>query len=191
MKRTRVVIIEPARVVRAGVEAMLLASGEFSVAAAYNTMQEYEANAEAVGEVDIVVASTTYGRQVEASQALGGLPVVGLQTALTEADMLRAFVAVVSIYSSEEELLRTLREAVDAPVQHNYAESHDLSERERDVLVLVAKGYTNKEIAQELFISPHTVISHRKNIVHKTGIRSVAGLTVYAVLNKLIDSEML
>ena len=191
MKRTRVVIIEPARVVRAGVEAMLLASGEFSVAAAYNTMQEYEANAEAVGEVDIVVTSTTYGRQVEASQALGGLPMVGLQTALTEADMLRAFVAVVSIYSSEEELLRTLREAVDAPVQHNYAESHDLSERERDVLVLVAKGYTNKEIAQELFISPHTVISHRKNIVHKTGIRSVAGLTVYAVLNKLIDSEML
>ena len=77
------------------------------------------------------------------------------------------------------------------PISKNYAESHDLSERERDVLVLVAKGYTNKEIATELFISPHTVISHRKNIVHKTGIRSVAGLTVYAVLNKLIDSEML
>jgi DNA-binding CsgD family transcriptional regulator len=105
--------------------------------------------------------------------------------------MLRGFVAVISIFSTEEELLRTLREAHDTPVQHNYSESHDLSDRERDVLVLVAKGYTNKEIAQELFISPHTVISHRKNIVHKTGIRSVAGLTVYAVLNKLIDSEML
>jgi DNA-binding CsgD family transcriptional regulator len=55
----------------------------------------------------------------------------------------------------------------------------------------VARGLTNKEIASELNISPHTVISHRKNIVHKTGIRSVAGLTVYAVLNKFIDSERL
>lgn len=191
MKRTRVIIIEPANVVAAGIEALLRGSGECDVVAKYRTVQEAEANVESLGDIDVVVASTSYGRLVEASETLEGTPVVGMQTTLTEADMLRAFVAVVSMFSSDEEILRTLREAHNAPVQHNYSESHDLSERERDVLVLVAKGYTNKEIAQELFISPHTVISHRKNIVHKTGIRSVAGLTVYAVLNKLIDSEML
>ena len=191
MKRTRVIIIEPAHIVAAGVEAMLTSSLECNVVAKYRTVQEVEAQAELLSDVDVVVASTTYGRQIEASERFSGVPVVGLQTTLTEADMLRGFVAVISIFSTEEELLRTLREAHDTPVQHNYSESHDLSDRERDVLVLVAKGYTNKEIAQELFISPHTVISHRKNIVHKTGIRSVAGLTVYAVLNKLIDSEML
>ena len=191
MKRTRVIIIEPANVVAAGIEALLCGSGECDVVAKYRTVQEAEANVESLGDIDVVVASTSYGRLVEASETLEGTPVVGMQTTLTEADMLRAFVAVVSMFSSEEEILRTLREVHNAPVQHNYSESHDLSERERDVLVLVAKGYTNKEIAQELFISPHTVISHRKNIVHKTGIRSVAGLTVYAVLNKLIDSEML
>ena len=190
MKRTRVIIIESAGVVAAGVEAMLRASGEYDVVAIYRSVQEAQAS-EAISDVNIVVASTSYGRQLEACEALSGTPVVGLQTTLTEADMLRGFVAVVSMFATEEELLRTMREAHDAPVQHNYSESHDLSERERDVLVLVAKGYTNKEIAQELFISPHTVISHRKNIVHKTGIRSVAGLTVYAVLNKLIDSELL
>jgi DNA-binding CsgD family transcriptional regulator len=86
--------------------------------------------------------------------------------------------------------MRIVEEAVQQPQTHNFAD-HELSERERDVLILVARGYTNKEIASELNISPHTVISHRKNIVHKTGIRSVAGLTVYAVLNKLIDSEQL
>ena len=191
MKRTRVIIIEPAYVVAAGVEAMLLGSGGCDVVAKYRTVQEAEAHAEQLSNVDIIIASTSYGRQMESSEMFAGMSVVGLQSALSEADMLRGFVAVVSIFSNEEELLRTLREAHDTPVQHNYAESHDLSERERDVLVLVAKGYTNKEIAQELFISPHTVISHRKNIVHKTGIRSVAGLTVYAVLNKLIDSEIL
>ena len=50
-------------------------------------------------------------------------------------------------------------------------------------------GYANKEIAEKLFISIHTVISHRKNITDKLGIKSISGLTVYAILNKLIDTE--
>jgi DNA-binding CsgD family transcriptional regulator len=54
--------------------------------------------------------------------------------------------------------------------------------------VLVAKGLANKEIADKLNISIHTVMSHRKNIAHKTGIKSVAGLTVYALLNNLLDA---
>lgn len=64
-----------------------------------------------------------------------------------------------------------------------------LTERETDVLKLVAFGKTNKEIANELFISIHTVISHRKNITEKLGIKSISGLTVYAILNKLIDTS--
>ena len=48
---------------------------------------------------------------------------------------------------------------------------------------------TNKEIADQLHVSPHTVMSHRKNIMHKTGIKSVAGLTVYAMLNHLIEES--
>ena len=70
-----------------------------------------------------------------------------------------------------------------------YSDSHDLSDREQDVLVLVAKGKANKEIADELNISIHTVMSHRKNITHKTGIKSVAGLTVYALLNNMLDQN--
>ena len=62
-----------------------------------------------------------------------------------------------------------------------------LSEREKAVVKLVASGFTNKEIADKLFISAHTVITHRKNISNKLGIRSISGLTVYAVINKIID----
>jgi ATP/maltotriose-dependent transcriptional regulator MalT len=50
-------------------------------------------------------------------------------------------------------------------------------------------GVMLKEIADELNISIHTVMSHRKNITHKTGIKSVAGLTVYALLNNLLDQN--
>ncbi len=66
-----------------------------------------------------------------------------------------------------------------------------LSERETEVLKLVALGYTNQQIAQKLFISKHTVISHRKNITSKLGIKTVSGLTVYAVLNNLIPKDQI
>ncbi len=63
----------------------------------------------------------------------------------------------------------------------------ELSDREKEILVSVAHGMINKEIADKHNISINTVISHRKNISRKTGIKTVAGLTVYAILNNLID----
>jgi len=63
----------------------------------------------------------------------------------------------------------------------------DLTEREVNVLKLVAQGMTNKAVAEALFLSPHTVITHRKNITKKLGIQTVSGLTVYALINNLID----
>lgn len=65
----------------------------------------------------------------------------------------------------------------------------ELTSREIEVLVLVAKGLINKEIADKLHISLTTVISHRKNIAGKLGIRSVSGLAVYAVLHGYIDAD--
>lgn len=63
----------------------------------------------------------------------------------------------------------------------------ELTKREIEVLQMVTKGHTNKEIADLLFVSTHTVISHRKNISEKTGIKSASGLTMYAILKKIID----
>ena len=62
-----------------------------------------------------------------------------------------------------------------------------LSQREKEILAAVAHGKTNKEIADELFISINTVVTHRKNIARKTGINSIAGLTVYAILNHIVE----
>ena len=64
---------------------------------------------------------------------------------------------------------------------------YELTKRELDVLVQIAKGLMNKEIADKLNISIHTVISHRKNITRKTNIKSVAGLAMYALMNNLIE----
>lgn len=66
-------------------------------------------------------------------------------------------------------------------------EQEALSDREKDVLIEIVKGLSNKEIADTLCISVHTVITHRKNITRKLNIHSTAGLTIYAIVNKLIN----
>ena len=63
----------------------------------------------------------------------------------------------------------------------------NLSQREKEIIRCVVKGLSNKEIAEELFISIHTVITHRRNIARKLEIHSPTLLTVYAIVNKLVD----
>ena len=68
-------------------------------------------------------------------------------------------------------------------------DNEELSPREKAILKQVALGLTNKEIAEKTYISTHTVISHRKNITRKLGIKTVSGLTVYAILNNIIQMD--
>ena len=62
-----------------------------------------------------------------------------------------------------------------------------LGEREKEVIVSLVQGMSNKEIAEHLCISINTVITHRRNIARKLQIHSVAGLTIYAIVNNLVD----
>lgn len=64
-----------------------------------------------------------------------------------------------------------------------------ISEREKEIIVCIVQGMSNKEIANQLFISVNTVITHRRNIARKLQIHSVAGLTIYAIANNLIDKK--
>lgn len=66
-----------------------------------------------------------------------------------------------------------------------------LSDREKEIIVCLVQGMSNKEIASHLYISVNTVITHRRNIVRKLQIHSLAGLTIYAIVNNLIDNKVL
>ena len=61
-----------------------------------------------------------------------------------------------------------------------------LASGKKEIVICVVKGMTNKEIAEKLFLSIHTVITHRRNISKKLQIHSAAGLTIYAIVNKLV-----
>ena len=69
------------------------------------------------------------------------------------------------------------------------SEQEELSSREIDVLIQIVKGLSNKEIADVLCLSTHTVMSHRKNIVRKLNIHSTAGLTIYAIVNGIVNLD--
>lgn len=118
-----------------------------------------------------------------------GLTMIALVTTLMDPAWLKPFHGVIEINDSRLSITNKLNEILQSNAkQEKNNEDVELSKREIDVLVAVAKGMMNKEIADMMNISIHTVISHRKNITKKTGIKSVAGLTVYAMLNGLIES---
>ena len=104
------------------------------------------------------------------------------------------YAALQDIYQIEQELALhcSIEDDILLPaLEKERAEKGDtkLSDREKDVLIELVHGLSNKEIADRLNISTHTVISHRKNIMQKLNIHSPAGLTIYAIVNQLVTID--
>ena len=114
------------------------------------------------------------------------LTCIALVTTYMEEPTLKNFDGIIGVGDSKLKVINKLNQIAQSDKSEK-SDDVELSKREIDVLIAVAKGMMNKEIADQMSISIHTVISHRKNITRKTGIKSVSGLTVYALLNNLID----
>ena len=106
-----------------------------------------------------------------------------------------AGVPTLNIYEDEKALAKSIMQMherghrKEGKHPHPTPMEHDLSAREIEVLILITTGFINKEIAEKLNISLTTVISHRKNITEKLGIKSVPGLTIYAVMNGYVEAD--
>lgn len=191
MRRVKVAIVEPSAIIAEGLASLLTQSGEYDVVYVGATMRTLIERFAVVASDVVVVGSQAVVAAAQPLRSLydelQGVALVALSTTMCDEEVLRQFDGVINIYDSYQQIHRKIQSALEQEPSNPYSDSHDLSERERDVLILVARGKANKEIADELNISIHTVMSHRKNITHKTGIKSVAGLTVYALLNNLLD----
>ena len=91
----------------------------------------------------------------------------------------------INVNASQESIIEELHETFANEIVRDN-ESKELSLREREVLRLIARGKTNKDVADALHISLHTVLSHRKNITSKLGVKTTSGLTLYALMNGLL-----
>lgn len=112
-----------------------------------------------------------------------------IKTNIDELDSLYNFEINLSLEDGEKETIQKINEYINHlyEIDSNSQNESELSKREKEILMQVALGLTNSQIAEKLFISQHTVVTHRKKITSKLGIKTISGLTVYALLNNLIE----
>lgn len=117
------------------------------------------------------------------------MKVVALQNTLVDSTILRLYNEVVSIYDSLDTIKNKLERII---IQEDKKDKkQELSTREKEIVVCIVKGMTNKQIADYLILSTHTIMSHRRNIVSKLQIHSPSGLTIYAIVNKLVEIDQI
>lgn len=140
---------------------------------------------------DILVVNPTFGDYFDVTRfrdetAGRGIRVVALVTSFIDAALLSKYDDSISIFDDLETLTNKITRLQNiVPEEEDGQEA--LSQREKEIVICVVKGMTNKEIAEKLFLSIHTVITHRRNISKKLQIHSAAGLTIYAIVNKLLE----
>ena len=189
----KVLLIIPSMVVARGLENVFSDLGEFEVVGILPDLSRNSETRLKNIDADVIIldpivfdyTSRAVGRNVISEYS--NASVVALQTTLMEEESLKQYDDVIGIYDDATTIIRKLRNALETRQDSPKVDGEELSSREKEILVCVAKGMHNKEIADLYSISIYTVITHRKNITRKTGIKTVAGLTVYALLNNLID----
>ena len=187
-KKYKVVLIEPSEIVATGIAEIINRNPEFSVVQILSNPTYYNSN----NDTDIIIINPTvidYNERLDIRSYFGGIScaLVALAHSNYEESVLRQYDDCIGIYDNSARIIQKLKTAMEENTQNPKSDINELSTRERDILTAVAKGKTNKEIADEFNISIYTVISHRRNISQKLGINSIPGLTVYAIMNKLVD----
>ncbi len=185
----KVAVIEQSEIIRLGLLEIVNRDSRFSVVLSNTSLPQHSDAGVGVVIVNPSVASISTIKELYPSARL-----IALLYNYYEQSLLRQYDDSIELSDSAVRVLEVLeRNSVEREDRVGVVgDADELSEREREILVAVAKGMLNKEIADQFNISIHTVVAHRKNIQRKTGIRSVSGLVVYALLNNLItETEIL
>ena len=186
----RILIVVPSAIAAKGLEQVFNDLGEFEVCAILRDINGQELRSMAPDVVivdpeifDYASRSSVKARVAEYSDAA----VLAFTIGPLDEDQQRQYDGVISLMDTPPAIIKKVRAALEDRTEAPRSEGEELSQREKEILICVAKGMLNKEIADQYNISIYTVITHRKNITRKTGVKTVAGLTVYALLNNLID----
>lgn len=195
MKNNKILIVETSPLISSGLSSFFEGMNQFTVSAVVDNMEDLQ-DKMVIHNPDILIinpimigyyAINNFFKNL--SQNYPNIHCIALVTTYIDKNILRYFKEIIELGDNKQKVVNKLINLLNNSDETTSQENIELSNREVDVLVSVAKGMTNKEISDLLSISVHTVITHRKNIVKKTGIKSVAGLTVYALLNNLVEES--
>ena len=181
----KIVVAEPSLLLRSGMSYVLRRLTSFDVQVVETGEPELLEKLIDEESPDIVIINPSLAdEEMLRRMQQQSLRLIALQSALADARLMQHFDAVVSIYDTAEQIKEKLRSVCRSRSEEIFQEFNTGME---EIIVGVVKGLTNKQIAEYLFISTHTVITHRRNIAAKLQIHSPAGLTIYAIVNKLVE----
>ena len=191
----RIIIIEPSTIVFAGLQSII---ERMHIAESIYHVTELDTITQKLAQLraDIIIVNTAvFGFHKNLSiksifKDCTHASIIAFVSQYSDSQFLKQFDDIIDIYDDTQTISAKIRHIIEQDtIDITETDTTELSEREQEVLIAVVKGLINKEIASTLNISIHTVMSHRKNITRKTGIKSISGLTVYALFNNLIKQE--
>ena len=191
----KVVVAESAVIIRSGLTAVLKRMANPSVhpvdVATVESLQNYVR----LHAPDIIIVNPTFGGWFDLpafkAERHGRKDVkyIALLNAVIDNNLLREYDDQISICDDGDLITSKINHLMHTEEDEKESEQEALSQREKEIITCVVKGMTNKAIADKLYLSIHTVITHRRNIARKLQIHSPAGLTIYAIVNKLVELQ--
>lgn len=192
--RINIAVIEPSDIIYEGLSNLIMKAGRHYYLFRLHNLPELQEEAEKMNFNLFIINPAELQSNPHVFQKLRkSLPAISwiaLVYSFFDNKLLNRFDESLYITDTADVLAKKMQKLLSKPVDDsNCGKQSQLSEREKKVLVKMVKGLSNKEVADHLNISIHTVISHRKNIMEKTGIKSLPGLTIYAISKKIVPLD--
>jgi DNA-binding NarL/FixJ family response regulator len=193
----QVVVAETSTIVRSGVAAVLKRLPNFNLHLVEIASPESLHSYMQMHIPDVLIVNPTFGGGFDlvafkAANNRADTKIIALLCSVIDDNLLRGYDEQIALYDHADAIAAKLDSLTDTDTDDTDTrdtEQETLSQREKEIIVCVVKGMTNKAIADRLFLSIHTVITHRRNIARKLQIHSPAGLTIYAIVNKLVELQ--
>lgn len=190
----KIAIAEPSVIIRSGLSVVLKRVQGIHIQTFEISSHEFLSNYIRLHKPDLLIINPMFWGIIDVvklkeESGHKTLKCFALLSCLVDESFVKQYDDKINLNDNIDQLKEKLDKIFDVQHEESSDESNSLSVREKEILTCVVKGQTNKEIAQSLFLSTHTVITHRRNIARKLEIHSTAGLTIYAIVNKLIELD--
>ncbi|MBO5863153.1 MAG: response regulator transcription factor [Paludibacteraceae bacterium] len=191
VRRIHIAIVEPSVIIRNGIVSVLKRLNLDIDIVEISDMPQLQSLLEKHNPDVVIIDPTQIGMislQHIKENLSGSKKFIALQSNLADASALKGYDEFISLYDSAEQIKAKVESIISENKQDD-SDKQELSQREKEIVSCIVKGLTNKQIAEVLHLSVHTVMTHRRNISGKLQIHSSAGLAIYAIVNKLVSLD--
>lgn len=191
----KIIIAETSVIVRSGLTAVLKRIPNLNVHPIEISSPESLQNYIHLHSSDIIIINPAFGgwfdlAAFKAEYGKAGIKYIAIVCSVIDNNVLKEYDENFAICDNMDVIASKINHLLHVEEEDEKGgEQETLSQREKEIITCVVKGMTNKAIADNLFLSIHTVITHRRNIARKLQIHSPAGLTIYAIVNKLVELQ--